>query len=38
MLRAIPDSERVATILADALKAYLEQQTADNDLASQDNE
>lgn len=38
MLRAIPDAERVATILADALKVYLEQKTADNDLASQDNE
>jgi len=38
MLRAIPDAGRVATILADALKTYLEQKTADNDLASQDNE
>ncbi|MBK1694570.1 phosphopantetheine adenylyltransferase [Chromatium weissei] len=33
MLRAIPDAEHVATILADALKTYLEQHAADSHAA-----
>lgn len=38
MLRAVPDAERVATILANALKVYLEQQATDNQFASQEVE